>query len=81
MDESEEAGSELIEAGGDPSELLELEEEGFHKMALFVEPPIDISQTLSDLHLFVLCSVNFKDHRFADQPERTGDVPKLDFME
>jgi hypothetical protein len=50
-------------------------------MALFVEPPIDISQTLSDLHLFVLCSVNFKDHRFADQPERTGDVPKLDFME
>ena len=29
MDESEEAGSELIETGGDPSELLELEEEGF----------------------------------------------------
>ena len=29
MDESEEAGSELIETGGDPSEFLELEEEGF----------------------------------------------------
>ena len=42
MDESEEAGSELIETGGDPSELLELEEKGFHKMALLVKPPIDI---------------------------------------
>ena len=42
MDESEEAGSELIETGGDPSELLELEEEGFHKMALLVKPPIDV---------------------------------------
>ena len=42
MDESEEAGSELIEAGGNPSELLELEEEGFHKMALLVKPPIDV---------------------------------------
>ena len=42
MDESEEAGSELIETGGDPSELLELEEKVFHKMALLVKPPIDI---------------------------------------
>ena len=42
MDESEEARSELIEASGDPSELLELEEEGFHKMALLVKPPIDV---------------------------------------
>ena len=42
MDESEEAGSELIETGGDPSELLELEEEGFRKMALLVKPPIDV---------------------------------------
>ena len=42
MDESEETGSELIETGGDPSELLELEEEGFHKMALLVKPPIDV---------------------------------------
>ena len=42
MDESEEAGSELIETGGDPSELLELEEEGLHKMALLVKPPIDV---------------------------------------
>jgi len=42
MDESEEAGSELIETGGDPTEFLELEEEGFHKMALLVKPPIDV---------------------------------------
>ena len=42
MDESKEAGSEFIEAGGDPTELLELEEEGFHKVALFVKPPIYI---------------------------------------
>ena len=42
MDESEEAGSELIETGSNPSELLELEEEGFHKMALLVKPPIDV---------------------------------------
>ena len=42
MDESEEAGSELIEAGGNPSELLKLEEEGFHKMAFLVKPPIDV---------------------------------------
>ena len=41
MDEREEAGSELIETGGDPSELLELEEEGLHKMAFLVQPPID----------------------------------------
>ena len=42
MDESEEARSELIEASGDPSELLELEEEGFHKVTLLVKPPIDV---------------------------------------
>ena len=42
MDEGEEAGSKLIEASGHPSELLELEEEGFHKMALLVKPPIDV---------------------------------------
>ena len=42
MDESEETGSELIEAGGKPSELLELEEEGFHKVTFLVKPPIDI---------------------------------------
>ena len=35
-------GSELIETGGDPSELLELEEEGFHKVTFLVKPPIDI---------------------------------------
>ena len=42
MDESKEAGSEFIEAGGDPTELLELEEEGFHEMTLLVKPPIDV---------------------------------------
>ena len=41
MDEGEEAGSELIIPHGNPAELLELEEEGFHKMAFLVEPPID----------------------------------------
>ena len=42
MDEGKEARSELIEASGNPSELLELEEEGFHKVTLLVKPPIDI---------------------------------------
>ena len=42
MDEGKEAGSELIEASSDPSELLELQEELFHKMTLLVKPPIDI---------------------------------------
>ena len=42
MDEGEEAGSEFIEASSNPSELLELEEEGFHKVTLLVKPPIDI---------------------------------------
>ena len=42
MDESEEAGSELIKASGNPSELLELEEEGFHKVTLLIKPPIDV---------------------------------------
>ena len=41
MDEGEEARCELVIAHGDPTELLELEEEGFHKMALLVKPPID----------------------------------------
>ena len=42
MDESEEAGSELIIAHSNSAELLELEEEAFHKMALLVKPPIDV---------------------------------------
>ena len=42
MDKSKETGSELIIAGGDSAELLELEEEPFYKMAFLVEPPIDI---------------------------------------
>ena len=41
MDESKEAGRKFIKAGGDPAELFEFEEEGFHKMAFLVEPPID----------------------------------------
>ena len=42
MDKGEETRSELIITRGDSAELLELEEEGFHKMAFLVEPPIDI---------------------------------------
>ena len=42
MDEGKEARSELIKASGNPSELLEFEEEGFHKMTLLVKPPIYI---------------------------------------
>ena len=42
MDECEEVRSELIEASGDPSELLELKEEGFHKVSLLVKPSIDV---------------------------------------
>ena len=42
MDKSQEAGSEFVEAGGDPTELLELEEEGFHKVTLLVKPPINV---------------------------------------
>ena len=41
MDEGEEAGGKLVIAHGDTAELLELEEEGFHKMAFLVQPPID----------------------------------------
>ena len=42
MDESKEAGSELIIANGDSAELLELDEEPFYKMAFLVKPPIDV---------------------------------------
>ena len=42
MDEGKETSSELIVADGNSAELLELEEELFHKMAFLVEPPIDI---------------------------------------
>ena len=38
MDKGEEVGSEFVEAGGDPTERLELEEEGLHKMTLRVRP-------------------------------------------
>ena len=41
MDEGKEAGSELIEASGNPSKLLEFKEEGLHKMTFLVKPPID----------------------------------------
>ena len=42
MDESKEAGGELVIANGDSAELLELEEELFHEMAFLVKPPIDV---------------------------------------
>ena len=42
MDEGKETGSELIIANGDSAELLEFEEELFHKMAFLVKPPIDV---------------------------------------
>ena len=42
MDESKEAGSELVIANGDSAELLELEEEPFYKRAFLVKPPIDV---------------------------------------
>ena len=42
MDEGKETGSELIIANGDSAELLEFEEELFHKMAFPVKPPIDV---------------------------------------
>ena len=42
VDKSQEAGSELIEASGNPSELLEFEEEGFHKVTFLIKPPIDV---------------------------------------
>jgi len=41
MDEGEEAGGELVKAHGDTAELLELEEEGLHKVAFLVQPPVD----------------------------------------
>ena len=42
MDESKEAGSELVIANGDSAELLEFEEELFHEMTFLVKPPIDV---------------------------------------
>ena len=42
MNEGKETGSELIIANGDSAELLEFEEELFHKMAFLVKPPIDV---------------------------------------
>ena len=42
MPDGRKQGSELIEANGDPSELFELEVEGFHKVTFLVKPPIDV---------------------------------------
>ena len=42
VDEGQEARSEFFIADGDSAELLEFEEEGFHKMAFLVKVPIDI---------------------------------------
>ena len=41
MDEGKETRGELIVAGRNSAELLELEEEVFHEMSFFIEPPID----------------------------------------
>ena len=42
MDEGEEARGKLVKAHGDTAELLELEEEGFHKVTLLVKSPINV---------------------------------------
>jgi len=42
MDEGEESRSKFIITDGNAAELLEPEEEVFHKMAFFIEPPIGI---------------------------------------
>ena len=41
MDEGEKARGKLVKAHGDTAELLEFEEEGLHKVAFLVQPPID----------------------------------------
>lgn len=42
MDEGEEARCELVKAHGNTAELLKIEEEGFHKLAFLVQPPIHV---------------------------------------
>ena len=42
MDKGEESCGELIIAGSNTTELLEFEEEGFHKMSFLVETPVDV---------------------------------------
>ena len=42
MDEGKEVACELVVANGDSAELLEFEEELFHKMTFLVKPPIDV---------------------------------------
>ena len=70
MDERKEAGSELVIANGDSAELLEPEEEPFHKMAFLVEPPIDvprISSTISgrDTEIGIMVGDKLPKHPFA----------------
>lgn len=42
MDKGEEARCELVKTHGKTAELLEIEKEGFHKMAFLVQPPIHV---------------------------------------
>jgi len=42
MDKEKETSSKFSITDGNPSELLEFEEEFFLKMAFFIKPPIDI---------------------------------------
>lgn len=42
MDEGKEPAGELVVAGGNPAEFLELEEKGFYQMAFLIKPPVHI---------------------------------------
>ena len=76
MDESKEAGSELVIANGDSAELLELEEELFHEMAFLVKPPIDvprISFTIPGRNAEVRITVG---NKLAKRPFAIGFISK-----
>lgn len=57
MDESKEEGSELI-ITGDPTKLLELEKERFHKMAFLIkmvtERKIQLTKKCQQFHSFCI---------------------------
>lgn len=42
MDEGKKSAGELVVAGGNPAEFLELEEKGFYQMAFLIKPPVHI---------------------------------------
>ena len=76
MDEGKETGSELIIANGDSAELLEFEEELFHKMAFLVKPPIDvprISFTLPGRDTEIRVTVG---NKLAKRPFAIGFISK-----